>query len=279
VTFSSISGVLSTFLKHFTELAGSFTSYIFPRQVAPIHDWPLNVSESKATNYRERVQDLRKARRKVETIYQNVNRSLSKEQVTECLRPYITLYKHIAKNSPQLTAIKMDHIYFWQRLHLNWNPLLKPVEATILRGTVYAYYADKRNKQAQHLDRILRTLHYNNWEVQELVALGAFDNEFWETEALAYFKAMDDEHWDFHANEEAFRKSANEILEVMEGDDKEAYKKSTGKLLNSTREMFRATEMDTEDDTESGTLINLACEPAAYKSTCKTDCGGFHTDT
>ena len=270
--------VPSTFLKHFTELAGSLASYIFPGRVAPIHDWPLDVSESKATNYRERIQELRKARREVETIYQNVNRSLSKEQVTECLRPYITLYKRIAENSPQLTAIKMDRIYFWQRLHPNWNPLLKPVEATILRGAVYAYYKDKRDEQAQHLDRILRTPHYDDWEVRELVALGAFDNEFREAEALAYFKAMDDEHWDFHANEEAFRTSANEILEAMENDDEKAYKKSTGKLIESTRDIFRATEADTEDEVESGTLNNSVREPAGYKSTCKTDCGGFRND-
>jgi hypothetical protein len=265
--------VPSTFLKHFTELSGSLTSYIFPGRLAPTHDWPLNVPESKAINYKDRIQELRKARRDVETIYQNVNRSLGKAQVTECLRPYITLYKRITENSPQLTAIKMDRIYFWQRLHPVWNPLLKPVEAAFIRGAIYAYYAEKHDEHALLLDKMLRTPHYDDWEIRELVALGALDNEFRESEALAYFQALDNEHWDFHAEEQAFRKSADEILEAMENDDEDTYRKATSELLNSTRELFRTAE-DNEDNTGSDTMAEPTREPATT-SACRTDCGGF----
>ena len=80
------------------------------------------------------------------------------------------------------------------------------------------YYGEGKTERAEELERVLRTPHFDDWEVRELVSLGALDNEFCENEALAYFKELDDEHWDFHAHEEAFHKSANEILDAMEED-------------------------------------------------------------
>jgi hypothetical protein len=243
--------VPSAFLRHFTELSGSLSSYIFPGQLAPTHDWPLDVPESKATNFRERIQELRMARREVESIYQNTHRVLTRNQVAECLRPHVTLHKRIKVDSSQLTPIKMDRIYFWQRLHPVWNPLLKPIEAAFIRGAIYMFYGDRQPERAEALERLLRTPHYDDWEVRELVALGALDNEFREAEALAYFEALDNEHWEFHANEEAFRQSANEILADMEN------------------------EMETDKDTE--TLVeNTAAPDIEEMPVCvRTDCTGF----
>jgi hypothetical protein len=144
----------------------------------------------------------------------------------------------------------MDRIYFWQRIHPVWNPLLKPVEATFIRGAIYAFYGDGQPETAERLERILRTPHYDDWEVRELVALGALDSDFREDEALAYFKALDDEHWAFHAQEETLRKSANDILAEFDN------------------------EMDTGKDSE--TLVVPSKEiTTGDKSERRTDCAGF----
>jgi hypothetical protein len=141
-------------------------------------------------------------------------------------------------------------MYFWQRIHPVWNPLLKPIEATFLRGVIYALYGDGQIETAERIEAILRTPHYDDWEVRELVALGALDSEFREDEALAYFKALDDEHWAFHAQEEAFRKSANDMLIDME----------TG----------------SDADNESETLVEPSSETATDgRSMCRTECAKF----
>ena len=211
--------VPASFLREFTELAGTLEPYIFPGRLAPTYEWPLNVPRSNAITFRDRIVELREARREVERIYQETSRSLTRPQLAESLTPYITLHKRISPNSLQLTPIKMDRIYFWQRIHPVWNPLLKPVEATFLRGAIYVFYGEGKTEKAEGLERLLRTPHYDDWEVRELVSLGALDNEFREPEALEYFKEIDDEHWGYHASEQAFQKSANDILESMEEDD------------------------------------------------------------
>ena len=237
-------------VRHFTELSGALSSYIFPGRLVPTYDWPLDVAETKAKTFQERIRELRVARREVETMYQKVGRGLSRSHVTESLRPHITLYKRITPGSSQLTAIKMDRMYFWQRIHPVWNPLLKPIEATFLRGVIYALYGDGQIETAERIEAILRTPHYDDWEVRELVALGALDSEFREDEALAYFKALDDEHWAFHAQEEAFRKSANDMLIDME----------TG----------------SDADNESETLVEPSSETATDgRSMCRTECAKF----
>ena len=154
-----------------------------------------------------------------------------------------------------------------------WNPLLKPVEAAFLQGAIYAYYAEKHDKHTLLLDKMLQTPHYNDWEIWELVALGALDNEFWESEALAYFQVLDNEHWDFHAKEQAFRKSADEILDAMENDDEETYGKATSELLNLTRKLFQAAE-NNEDNTGSDTFIEPTRD-LIITSACRTNCMGF----
>ena len=113
----------------------------------------------------------------------------------------------------------MDRIYLWQRIHPVWNPLFKPVESTFLQGDIYVYYGEGKAASAEELERLLRTPHFDDWEVRELIALSALDNEFREQEALRYFKELDDEHWDYHAKEQAFHISANDILEAMEEDE------------------------------------------------------------
>ena len=90
------------------------------------------------------------------------------------------------------------------------------MEAAFLRGAIYAYYKRGNVKKAEELERLLRTPHFDDWEIRELVSLGALDNEFREGEALDYFQTIEDEHWDFHATEDAFRDAANDILESMD---------------------------------------------------------------
>jgi hypothetical protein len=210
--------VPQAFLKRFTELYGPLSPFIFPGRLAPAYDWPLDVPISTATTFGERVAELRKHRRNVETVYQATCRSLSQTQLTDCLRPHLTLYKRVEGDPSQLIPVKVDRMYFWQRLHPVWNPLLKPIEAAFLRGAIYSFYAEGKADRAEALERLLRTPHFDDWETRELVALGALDDENREDEALMYFQSIDDEHWEFHANEEAFRKSANEMLEDMDED-------------------------------------------------------------
>ena len=243
--------VPAAFLRHFTELYGPLEPFIFPGRLAPVYDWPLDVPETKAVNYKERIEELRIARREAESIYQSTTRTLTKSQIAECLRPHITLHKRIADGSPQLSPIKVDRIYFWSRLHPNWNPLLKPIEATFLRGAIYTYYGTGQIDKAEELERLLRTPHFDDWEVRELVSMGALDSEFRESEALIYFQGLDDEHWEFHANEEAFRNAATSILDVM--DDMENAKDS-GKA----------------EETDRGNDAVLVCDPCN-----RTDCAGF----
>lgn len=243
--------VPAAFLRHFTELYGNLEPFIFPGRLAPVHDWPLDVPNCKATNYQERVEELRIARRDVEAIYQSTTRALTKNQIGECLRPHITLHKRISNNSLQLSPIKVDRLYFWSRLHPNWNPLLKPIEAAFLRGAIYVYYGTGRVDKAEELERLLRTPHFDDWEVRELVSMGALDSEFRENEALTYFQNLDDEHWEFHANEEAFRNAATNILEVMDGME-------SNEAAGTTEETVR----------ENDAII--VCDPCS-----KTNCTGF----
>jgi hypothetical protein len=138
----------------------------------------------------------------------------------------------------------MDHMYYWQQIHPVWNLLLKPIEATFLWGVIYTLYGDGKIKTAKQIETILHTPHYDDWELRELVALGALDSEFWEDEALAYFKALDDEHWAFHAQEEAFCKSANDMLIDMEtgsdADNKlETLVEPSGETATNRRSMCR----------------------------------------
>ena len=220
--------VPAAFIRHFTELQGNLEPYIFPGRLAPVHDWPLDVPQTRAVNYQERVEELRRMRREAEILYQATTRALPKNQIGECLRPHITLYKRIADGSLQLSPIKVDRIYFWSRLHPTWNPILKPIESAFLRGAIYVYYGSGQPENAEELERLLRTPQYDDWEVRELVSMGALDSEFRESEALAYFQALDDEHWEFHANEEAFRKAATDILEMVESVDSNDDKKLPG---------------------------------------------------
>jgi hypothetical protein len=218
-SFSIISDakhVPAPFIRQFTELRSPLDPFIFPGTIAPVHDWPLDTPKSRANNYQERVEELREARRAVETIHQSTVCSLTRAELAECLHPQIMLHKRISSESTQLCPINIDRIYFWSRLHPTWNPLLKPVEAAFLRGAIYAYYRRGNVKKAEELERLLRTPHFDDWEIRELVSLGALDNEFREGEALDYFRTLEDEHWDFHATEDAFREAANDILESMD---------------------------------------------------------------
>ena len=237
----------TSFARFFTELAGHLAPFIFPGRVAPTHDWPLDVPKTSASNFKERILELRKARKEIEAVYQAVIRTLSKAQIAECLRPHFTLHKRISENSSQLSPIKIDRIYFLQRLHPVWNPLLKPTEAAFLRSAIYMLYGTGKVDRAEELEKILRTPHYDDWEVRELVALGALDNEFREDEALAFFKVLDDEHWEYHANEEALRQSANDILDAMDEDFQDD--SGAGKSDNPTKDFAVQTNSGNDDGT------------------------------
>ena len=144
---------------------------------------------------------------------------LTKTPLAESLTSHIILYKHISPNSLQLTLIVRDQIYFWQCIHPVWNPIIKPVQAAFLQGAIYVFYGGGKPEKAEELEHLPHTPHYDDWEVRELVALGALDNEFRKQEALKYFKEVDDKHWEYHANEQALHNSANNILHAMEEDE------------------------------------------------------------
>jgi hypothetical protein len=260
IVISDPSQVPSFFLRQFTELQDPLEPFIFPGRLAPVYEWPIDIPPTWATNYKERVEELREERRKFEILYEATTRSLTKEQIAECLRPHITLQKRISEGSSQLSPVKVDRIYFWSRLHPNWNPLLKPIEATFIRGAIYAFYGTNKPEKAEELERLLRTPHYDDWEVRELVSLGALDNEFREEEALSIFQLLDDEHWEFHANEEAFRNAATRIGEVMDEMEDGELREKTG-------------HADRPDNQSS----NCSTSAGAHSPPCHDyiDCGSF----
>ncbi len=88
-----------------------------------------------------------------------------------------------------------------------------------LCGAIYRYYGTGQVDKAKELEQFLCTPYFDDWEVHELVSMGALDSEFHESEALAYFQGLDDKHWEFHANEEAFQNAATSILDVMDDLD------------------------------------------------------------
>lgn len=188
-------------LRYFTQLGGTFNSLIFPGRIIEPQTWPLDVPTSTATNMGERLIELTAARLEVEELYQTVRSCLTDREVHECTRPHITLYKRATPDSSQLTAVKVDRIFFWQRIHPTWNPFVKPTESTFLRSAQYFFKSSQRLAEADAINTILRTPQNDDWEVRELVALGALEGEFRKDEALEYLREVDDEHWDFHASE------------------------------------------------------------------------------
>lgn len=195
-------------LRYFTQLVGRLSPLIFPGRIAPLFDYPRDTPPSSASTYLDRVRELRIARREIEAIYQTTYGSLSAEQARECLRQYVTVYRRVSPTSDQLIPVKVDRLYFFQRLHPTWNPLIKPLEASFFRGAIYAYYSSKRHDEARALEDLLRVPHFDDWEARELTAMGALDDEAREDEALEYFRQIDNEHWDHHA-EQAERGESN----------------------------------------------------------------------
>lgn len=188
-------------LRYFSQLSKPLSPLIFAGRLAPLFDHPRDTPQSTATNYKERVRELMEYRREVERIYQWTYRLLSREQANECLRQYVSVYRRVNPTSNQLFPVKVDRLYFFQRLHPSWNPILKPIEAAFFRGAIYAFYSSGRHEEAHKLEDLLRTPHYDDWEVRELTALGALDSESREDEALEYFRRIDNEHWDYHAEQ------------------------------------------------------------------------------
>lgn len=192
-------------LRQFTEFDEDLAPFIFPGRILPAHRWPLDVQKSRATTIGERLSEMEKARRIVEEKYQEVYRTLNEREIMECMRPHVTLYKRITPDSPQLTTIKVDRHFFWSRLHPVWNPFVKPNEAAFLRGAQYFFHSTNRKPEAEEIETLLRTPHYDDWEARELVAIGALEGAFRRDEAFKYLKEVDNEHWEFHAHERSLR--------------------------------------------------------------------------
>lgn len=206
------------FVKTFTQLGGRFTGLFFSGRPTPIYDFPRPVPPTSAKTFRERVLELQAARKAAYDLYLTVSSMLSAEQQRQCLKAQVTLYKRENPDSDKLIPVRMDKAYFWQRMHPVWNPFVKPYEASYLQAAVYVFYSILKFGVAHEIEDLLRTPHYDDWEIRELVGLGALDDENREDEALAYFRDLDDEHWNFHAEEAEVRQSANELLETMEQD-------------------------------------------------------------
>lgn len=191
-------------VKQFTELDDDLRPLIFPGRITHTSNTPCDIPPTTARTFLDRIRELRLARREVENVYHSAHRMYPNPELNNCLRTYITLYKRIHEGSTQLCPVKVDRLYFWQRLHPVWNPLVKPIEAAFLQGVSYLLRSEGQPERARDIEKLLQTPHYDDWEVRELVGMGALDSDFREDEALQYFEIIDDEHWDFHESEQSF---------------------------------------------------------------------------
>lgn len=97
-------------------------------------------------------------------------------------------------------------------MHPVWNPFIKPGEAAFLHGACYLLYDRGHNNLAEEIERVLHTPHYDDWEIRELVCLGALESKYREDGALKYFQYVDNEHWEYHATEGAKKARLTRLL-------------------------------------------------------------------
>lgn len=185
-------------LKCFTELGGKLQGFIFQGYAGPRIEYPEDVPDSKATNYLERAKEMQKERQDIESFFSELHNHLTPEQRLEFHNPYLTVYRRISPNSNTLVAVRIDAIYFFLRLHPTWNPYFKPPEFMFARRVWYALLGVGMADEAQKIDSLLRTPHYDDWEIRELVAIGCLETSERLDEVLEYLREVDDDHWDHH---------------------------------------------------------------------------------
>ncbi|KAF7965113.1 hypothetical protein HWV62_45565 [Athelia sp. TMB] len=185
-------------IRLFTKLGGTLKPLFWGGRPIIGYDYPLPVPESNSVTYLDRVRELAGARQDVEQMVQRTIESLNQTELEECRRPYLLLWKRASADSKQLLRVRADRIYVQRRMHPQWNPLVKPAEGAFLRSATYFLISKGRHAHAEQIDRMLRTPQNDDWEIRELVGLGALENQFREDEALEYFREADDEHWNFH---------------------------------------------------------------------------------
>lgn len=141
-------------------------------------------------------------RKELEILIHRVTELLTQRQKAECCSSYIYLYQTKTEaTSNTLVRIRLDRAYVLMRISPVWNPYLRPLEASFLRSAYFILLHGGHRLYADHIDRVLRTPSWDDWEIRELLCLGMFETEDREHDAMRYFAQVDEAHWAFHASE------------------------------------------------------------------------------
>lgn len=185
----------------FTRLGGNLEGFWWPARLLQADEFPNSIATTVASTYQMRFMEMYFTRREIDILIQRVSDLLTDKQKAECRSPYIYLHQLRTPSSKTFVRVRLDRSYVLMRLNPYWNPFLKPHEASYLRSAYYILADNGHPLHAEQIDRVLRTPHWDDWEIRELLCLGAFDTADREDDALRYFARVDNAHWSFHATE------------------------------------------------------------------------------
>lgn len=199
---SDTRGIHPEDIETYTKLGGNLFSYYWPGRIQQADEFALPISRTSATNYRMRYREMCFYRKDVEILIHRVTDLLTQRQKGECCSQYIYLYQTKTQiGSQTLIRVRLDRAYVLMRIAPVWNPYLRPLEASFLRSAYYILQDGGHKFYADHIDRVLRTPSWDDWEIRELLCLGMFETEDRESDALQYFAQVDEAHWAFHESE------------------------------------------------------------------------------
>ncbi|KZP02059.1 hypothetical protein FIBSPDRAFT_970564 [Athelia psychrophila] len=207
-------------IETYTKLGGNLSSFYWPGRIQQADEFSLPIPQSTAGDYSTRYREMCFQRKEYEILIHRVTELLSTRQKAECCSPYIYLYqtKTDSHHCQSLVRLRLDRAYVLMRVNPVWNPYLRPIEASFLRSAYYFLAYGGNRLYAEHIDRVLRTPSFDDWEIRELLCLGMFETEDRESDAMRYFDQVDRAHWAFHASEAAAPRTYTGTIIFMQTD-------------------------------------------------------------
>lgn len=215
----NVSEVPTQYVKVYTQLGGILHPLILTSRPYALFHYPISIPRSHSTTFGERVLELAFLRQEIEMLIQRTQDALSDAEKAEATLSYIYMLRRWpSTTSDTLIRVRLDRIYVLSHMHPVYNPLVKPSEAAFLRTAATILAERGRHIHADHIDRVLRTPHWDDWEVRELVCLGALESKHRHGEALEYFRRVDDQHWGIHQVEAEDRVDLERLLPDRDSD-------------------------------------------------------------
>lgn len=212
-------GIHPESLETYSKLGGPLSTLYWPGCIHQSDPFSLAIPPSTASDYTMRFREMYFQRKEYEILIHRSSQLLTSEQRAECSNPYIYLYQARAEpNSQMLVRLRLDRAYVLMRINPIWNPYLRPIEASFLRSAYYKLLHGKHRLYAEHIDRVLRTPSWDDWEIREMLCLGMFETEDRTADALRYFEQVDQSHWDFHESEATAPRTYEGTIIYMQTD-------------------------------------------------------------